>query len=163
MKSRNYKKRLAGLPQKQTNSDQRSSNLPNYSKKYISLFKELYTIPVDNYQKLHQEGTKYRKLLSLDGTHCEVAFRSHLTAIRPPWINVLPSCGKKPWVFIEQRSLPCVLEEWTTCMYELRSETVRSYKKIPEFFDTDLDIENMIVEMRKIACQILEIDERRRR
>jgi hypothetical protein len=37
-------------------------------KKYAPLFKELYTIPLDLYQKLREEGTKYRELLSLDGT-----------------------------------------------------------------------------------------------
>jgi hypothetical protein len=37
-------------------------------KKYAPLFKELYTIPLDLYQKLRQEGTKYRAFLSLDGT-----------------------------------------------------------------------------------------------
>jgi hypothetical protein len=37
------------------------------------------------------------------------------------------------------------------------------YKQLREFFDTDPDIEKMMVEMRKIASQILEIDKSRRR
>jgi hypothetical protein len=37
-------------------------------KKYVPLFKKLYTIPLDLYQKLCQEGGEYKELLSLDRT-----------------------------------------------------------------------------------------------
>jgi len=39
----------------------------------------------------------------------------------------------------------------------------KRYKQLQEFFDTDPDIETMMVEMRKIACKILEMGKGRRR
>jgi hypothetical protein len=124
-------------------------------KKYAPLFKELYTIPLDLYQKLRHKGTKYRELLSLDGTlPSRFSFTPHSHSA--PLDQRFAKLYEEAVVLYQRKDL--YHASWKNGRPVCMDCEAKQYKKIREFFDADPDIEIMMVEMRKIACQVLEMD-----